>query len=70
MSAQMLMGVGFYSRAEAARLLKVSPTRLSRWINGYTYKLRKDGEAFLRRQKQPVVHVFLRRLTTFWLSRL
>jgi uncharacterized protein (DUF433 family) len=56
---QIPLGVGFYSRAEAARLLKVNPTRLNRWIRGYTYKLRQEGESYIKRQKNPVVHVFL-----------
>ena len=59
MTDQIPLGVGFYSRAEAARLLKVTPTRLNRWIRGYTYKLRQEGESYIKRQKSPVVHVFL-----------
>jgi len=37
------MGVGFYDRAYAARLLNVNPARLSRWVAGYTYKMRIEG---------------------------
>lgn len=59
MTDQITMGIGFYNRAEAARLLKVSPSRLNRWIRGYTYKLRHDADAFSRRQKEPVVCIFL-----------
>jgi uncharacterized protein (DUF433 family) len=59
MTEQIPLGVGFYSRAEAARLLKVNPTRLNRWIRGYTYKLRQESESYVKRQKNPVVHVFL-----------
>src|SRR5690349_9759190 len=53
------LGVGFYSRAEAARLLKVTPTRLNRWIRGYTYKLRQQGKSYVERQKSPVVQIVL-----------
>jgi len=31
------LGVGIYSRSEAARLLGVTPSRLRRWVSGYTY---------------------------------
>ena len=31
-------GLGAYSPAEAARLLKISPGRLRRWVFGYSYK--------------------------------
>lgn len=31
------LGVGIYSRSEAARLLRVTPSRLRRWVSGYTY---------------------------------
>ena len=53
------VGVGFYSRAEAARLLKVTPSRLNRWIRGYTYKLRHEGESYTERQKSPVLCIVL-----------
>jgi len=59
MTEQIPLGVGFYSRAEAARLLKVTPTRLNRWVRGYTYRLRQHGESHVKRQKKPIVHVFL-----------
>lgn len=32
------LGVGFYTRAEAARLLGVHATTLNRWVMGYTYR--------------------------------
>lgn len=36
------MEVGIYSLPEAARLLRVTPARLSNWANGYTYKRKED----------------------------
>ena len=53
-----LLGVGFYIRADAARLLKVHPARLNRWIYGYTYKLRQESQQ-IKRQKGPIVRVDL-----------
>lgn len=53
------MGVGFYSRGEAARLLKVTSSRLNRWIRGYTYKLRNEADFFVQRHKTPVVRAAL-----------
>src|SRR5579862_2493313 len=32
-----LLGVGIYTVPEAARLTRVSPSRIRRWIRGYTY---------------------------------
>lgn len=59
MNAQTsLVGVGFYSRAEAARLLNVHPARLNRWVQGYTYKIREETSQITRR-KGPVVRVYL-----------
>jgi uncharacterized protein (DUF433 family) len=34
---QKLLGVGIYSRAEVARLLRLSPSRVSSWVRGYRY---------------------------------
>ena len=53
-----LLGVGFYIRAEAARLLKVHPARLNRWVQGYTYKIREESKQ-IERRKGPIVHVDL-----------
>jgi uncharacterized protein (DUF433 family) len=53
------LGVGFYARAEAARLLKVHPTTLNRWVRGYTYRLRHEGQVVETRKKQPVVRIYL-----------
>lgn len=33
-----LLGVGIYTRAQAARILNVSPRKVSRWVRGYTYR--------------------------------
>jgi uncharacterized protein (DUF433 family) len=56
--AHALLGVGIYSRAEAARLLHLTPQRLSRWVRGYTYWL-KSGDAPRRTQQPPVVRTDL-----------
>jgi hypothetical protein len=32
------IGVGYYTAAEAARLLKTTPRNVSRWLGGYSYK--------------------------------
>jgi hypothetical protein len=34
---QKLLGVGIYSGAEVARLLRLSPSRVSSWVRGYRY---------------------------------
>lgn len=31
------LGVGLYTRADAARLLKMHPQRITRWVKGYSY---------------------------------
>ena len=36
------IGVGYYTAAEAARLLKTTPRNISRWLGGYSYKI-SDG---------------------------
>lgn len=33
-----LLGTGFYTVPEAARLLKIPPLNIRRWLGGYTYK--------------------------------
>jgi hypothetical protein len=53
-----LLGVGFYIRAEAARLLRVHPARLNRWVRGYTYKIREESRQ-IKRHKGPIVRVDL-----------
>jgi hypothetical protein len=37
------LGIGYYTAAEAARLLKTSPRNVNRWLGGYSYK-DSDGE--------------------------
>lgn len=55
---RVLLGVGIYSRADAARLLRLTPQRLGRWVRGYTYWLKSSGSP--RRTRQPpVVHTDL-----------
>jgi uncharacterized protein (DUF433 family) len=36
-TAQNLLGVGIYTRAEVARLLELSPGRVGSWVRGYRY---------------------------------
>jgi uncharacterized protein (DUF433 family) len=47
------VGTGIYARAEAARLLKVTPSRLRRWVQGYTYWYASHGKR--REGSQPPV---------------
>lgn len=47
-------GIGIYARADAARLLGMTPARLRRWVSGYTYWLR-DREAVRSKRRQPPV---------------
>jgi uncharacterized protein (DUF433 family) len=55
------LGVGIYTRAEAARLLRLTPQRLSRWVRGYTYWL-KSGDRPRRTRQPPVVRTDLPRI--------
>lgn len=48
-----LVGVGIYTRADAARLLRMTPSRVSRWIKGYTYWLKYRARPV--RREQPAV---------------
>lgn len=51
------LGTGIYPRAEAARLLGMTPDRLRRWVGGYTYWLRESAAGGRKRRRQtPVVH--------------
>ena len=49
------LGTGIYYPAEAARLLGVGPSRLRRWVNGYTYWL-AGNDAPRQRRQAPVLH--------------
>ena len=51
--ATELLGIGIYTRADAARLLRMTPQRLSRWVRGYTYWIRSRDES--RRVRRPPV---------------
>lgn len=44
------IGTGLYTYSEAARLLRVSTQKVSRWANGYTYKMYG-----LERKKRPIL---------------
>jgi uncharacterized protein (DUF433 family) len=44
------LGVGIYTRAEAARLIGVTQTRLRRWVGGYTYWYRHQSVESRRRR--------------------
>lgn len=48
-------GIGIYARADAARLLGLTPARLRRWVGGYTYWLRDASDAKAKRRQPPVV---------------
>ena len=56
-----LLGVGLYSRADAVRLLRMTPSRVARWVKGYSYKLPSTLTAE-RRVQPPVVRVRLPRI--------
>ena len=50
------LGTGIYPRPEAARLLRMTPERLRRWVGGYTYWLREAAGTTRRQRRQtPVV---------------
>lgn len=48
-----LTGIGIYSRAEAGRLLRLSPRRVSSWVRGYRYAWGPKEQR--RHGKQPAV---------------
>lgn len=54
----VLVGVGLYTRADAARLLKMSPSRVARWVRGYSYLLRY-APSLPRRAQPPVLRTRL-----------
>lgn len=47
--------IGIYSRADAARLLRMTPARLRRWVSGYTYWLIDASRTKAQRRKPPVI---------------
>lgn len=53
-AAVIPLGVGYYSRAEAARLLGLTPSRLRRWVSGYTFWL-ESADGRRRRDQRPVI---------------
>ena len=54
------LGIGIYSRPDAARLLGMTPDRLRRWVGGYTYHLRQTSDnGRSRRRQAPVVRTEL-----------
>ncbi len=57
-SQRIPLGIGIYSRADAARLLHVTPSRLRRWVGGYTY-ISKYWQEPERRPRPPVVRTDL-----------
>ncbi len=56
-----LLGLGLYTRADAVRLLKMTPSRVTRWVKGYSYWLSYAQEPE-RRAQPPVVRVRLPRI--------
>jgi uncharacterized protein (DUF433 family) len=56
-----LLGIGMYTRADAARLLRMTPSRVNRWAQGYSYWLTYKPEREPREQP-PVVRTHLPKL--------
>ena len=56
-----LLGVGLYTRADAVRLLKMTPSRVGRWVKGCSYRLSYTPDRE-RRDQPPVVRVRLPRI--------
>jgi uncharacterized protein (DUF433 family)/DNA-binding transcriptional MerR regulator len=50
------LGIGIYSRADVARLARLDPDRVRRWVRGYTFKTRRG----VARSSPPVVTSDLR----------
>ena len=53
MHVRIPLGTGYYTRAEGARLLKIHPATLNRWVVGYTYQMRQKGHII--RRKRPAL---------------
>jgi uncharacterized protein (DUF433 family) len=49
---RLATGIGIYSRSEVAHLLRMTPSRVTRWIRGYSYWARSRPG---RRTSQPAV---------------
>lgn len=49
------LGIGIYGQSEAARLLRMMPSRLRRWVNGYTYWLHTPVTGQEKRKRPPVI---------------
>lgn len=49
------LGLGIYTRADAARLLGVTPPRLSRWVAGYAYQLKGTIAPVTARHRPPLI---------------
>jgi uncharacterized protein (DUF433 family) len=56
-----LVGLGLYTRADAVRLLRMTPSRVSRWVMGYSYTLSYAPKAE-RRAQPPVVRARIPRI--------
>ena len=56
-----LLGVGLYTRADASRLLRMTPSRVARWVRGYSYWLSSNMRPE-RRDQPPVVRARLPRV--------
>lgn len=56
-----LLGVGLYTRADAVRLLRMTPSRVARWVKGYSYWLTYTRQRE-RRAQPPVVRARLPRI--------
>ena len=56
-----LLGVGLYARADASRLLRMTPSRVARWVRGYSYWLSHPAQ-LEKRAQPPVVRSRLPRI--------
>jgi len=56
-----LVGLGLYTRADAVRLLRMTPSRVSRWVMGYSYTPSYAPKAE-RRAQPPVVRARIPRI--------
>lgn len=56
--SRSLLGIGIYTRAEASRLVKLSPARITSWFKGYHYSW-GPRDARRRGQQPPVLKMDL-----------